>query len=354
MFRKRTLILFTVCLLLLSGCSAKPAEENASAPFVPDPSLQSFSLSFLDLFDTVTYVKGYAKDAEAFRKITQAFYDQLLIYHKLYDIYNDYDGVINVKYLNDHAGECITVDPELMDLLLFSRDISEKTSGKVDITLGAVLRLWHEAREDSMNAPENAHLPDADALTEAKKHTGFDKLELNAEKNTVKFLDPLLRLDVGAIAKGYAAQKTCAIMGPGLLFSVGGNIVITGPKPDSGKSWIVGVQDPLGNTNDYLHKLSLNTGCVVSSGDYQRYFTYEGRTYHHIIDPDTLFPSTRWHGVTVICDDSGIADGLSTALFLSSLEEGKELLRIFHAEAVWVDMEGNEIYSDGYKKSMTN
>lgn len=354
MFRKRTLILLTMCLLLLSGCAAKPAAEKVPAPFVPDPSLQSFSASFLDLFDTVTYVKGYAKDAEAFQKITQDFHDRLQIYHELYDIYNDYDGVINVKYLNDHAGETVTVDPELMDLLLFSRDISEKTGGKVDITLGAVLRLWHEAREVSINDPENAYLPDAEALTEAKKHTGFDKLELNAEKCTVRFLDPLLRLDVGAIAKGYAAQKTCDIMGPGLLASVGGNIVITGPKPDSGKSWIVGVQDPLGNTNDYLHKLSLNTGCVVSSGDYQRYFTYEGRTYHHIIDPDTLFPSTRWHGVTVVCDSSGVADGLSTALFLCSLEEGKELLHIFDAEAVWVDMDGNVFYSDGYKKNMTN
>lgn len=354
MFRKRTLILFTMCLLLLSGCTAKPSAEKAVSSFVPDPSLQSFSASFLDLFDTVTYVKGYARDADAFRKITQDFHDQLQIYHELYDIYNDYDGVINLKYLNDHAGETVTVEPALMDLLLFSCDISEKTHGKVDITMGTVLRLWHEAREDSIDDPLNAYLPDAEALAEAKKHTGFDKLELDTEKNTVKYLDPLLRLDVGAIAKGYAAKKTCDIMGSGLLVSVGGNIVITGPKPDSGKSWIVGVQDPLGNTNDYLHKLSLNTGCVVSSGDYQRYFTYEGRAYHHIIDPETLFPSAYWHGVTVVCDDSGAADALSTALFLSSLEEGKELLRAFGAEAVWVDISGNTFYSDGYKKSMTN
>jgi len=191
-------------------------------------------------------------------------------------------------------------------------------------------------------------------LLEARLHTGFDKLELDPEKNTVRFLDPLLRLDVGAVAKGYAVQQVCNTMPDGMLVSVGGNVVATGPKADTGDKWTVGVQDPLGEANQYINKLILDSGAVVSSGDYQRRFTWNGKTWHHIIDPETLLPAELWHGVTVVCSDSGIADGLSTALFLSSLEEGKNLLREYGAEAVWVALDGTVYYSDGYNKYVKN
>ena len=90
-------------------------------------------------------------------------------------------------------------------------------------------------------------------------------------------------------------------------------------------------------------------GSVVTSGDYQRKYTVDGKQYHHIIDPVTLYPSNYWHTVTIICDDSGVADMLSTALFLLPLEEGKAILEQFEAEAVWVDMEDQVYYSDGFQ-----
>ena len=335
--------------LLLGGCAPGQDNENAGMP-EPDRSLSAYSASFLELFDTVTYLKGYAKDEEAFKLKAQEFYDRLYNYHRLYDIYNDYEGIKNIKYLNDHAGETVTVDPELMDLLVFSKDIAGKTGGRVDITLGAVLSLWHEAREYSINNPEEAYIPGIGELEEAKKHTGFDKLKLDTEKNTVLYLDPLLRLDVGAVAKGYAVQQVCGMTEPGMLVSVGGNVAATGPKADTGSSWTVGVQDPFGTTNTYMNKVALSRGAIVSSGDYQRRFTCNGKTWHHIIDPDTLYPAELWHGVTVICSDSGIADALSTALFLSDLETGNQLLKDYGAEAVWTAMDGSIYYSDGFEK----
>ena len=89
---------------------------------------------------------------------------------------------------------------------------------------------------------------------------------------------------------------------------------------------------------------------VVTSGDYQRYYTVDGKQYHHIIDPETLYPAAKWKAVSIICDDSGMGDALSTALFLLDLEEGQKLLEKCNACAVWVDLEGETYYSPGFKE----
>ena len=133
----------------------------------------------------------------------------------------------------------------------------------------------------------------------------------------------------------------------GLLISVGGNVCATGPKDDKGTPWVIGVQDPDGG-NDYLHTIYVSGGSVVTSGDYQRTYVVDGKAYHHIIDPDTLYPSDYWRAVTVVCEDSGVADALSTALFLLSQEEGQKLLDLYGAEGLWVADDGSIHYSPGF------
>jgi len=113
---------------------------------------------------------------------------------------------------------------------------------------------------------------------------------------------------------------------------------------------VVGIQDPDGNGN--LHTLYTDTGAVVTSGDYQRYFAVDGKTYHHIIDPTTLMPGDKWRSVTVLCADSGVADALSTALFLLSREEGETLLERFAAEAMWLAADGSEYFSEGFSQRL--
>lgn len=339
--KKRSLAgVLLLLLLLLAGCSGKPGTGTG---------MKSYQASYLELFDTVTYIKGYAPDQESFTRTAEKFHDEMLVYHRLYDIYNEYDGVINICYINAHPGERIRVDRRIMDLLVFSREMAVKTNGKMDITMGSVLSLWHTARMDSIEDPENAYLPDRSALLEAAEHTGFDKIELNEENLTVRILDPELKLDVGSVGKGFAVQQICSTMDSGYLISVGGNVFATGPKRDTGESWVIGIQDPLDPNGEYMHKLNLSCGSVVSSGDYQRYFTVDGQTYHHIIDKDTLFPSVLWRGVTVLCDDSGVADALSTALYVMDRESGEKLLREYGAEAVWTGPDGSRIYSEGYQ-----
>ena len=111
---------------------------------------------------------------------------------------------------------------------------------------------------------------------------------------------------------------------------------------------MVGVSDP-NDPNAYLHTLYLTEGSLVTSGDYQRYYYVDGKLYHHIIDPDTLYPSQFWSSVTIVCQDSGLADALSTALFLMDRESGQKLLDLYGAEALWVDREMKLYYSPGFQ-----
>lgn len=332
-----------LALLLLCGCTAAPAKTGETAS-------KRYEATFLTLFDTVTTIVGYAETEADFTAAAQAIHDDLLEYHQLYDIYNEYEGMNNLKTVNDHAGEApVSVDRKIIDLLLFSKDLYTRTGGKVNIAMGSVLSLWHDARELGVQYPDEAALPDRDALERAAAHTDINSIQIDEEKDTVFFSDPEVRLDVGAIAKGYAVQQVCGSAPAGLLISVGGNVCATGPKPETGQPWVVGIQNP-DAPEEYLHTIYVEDFSVVTSGDYQRYFTVDGVAYHHIIDPDTLFPADYWRSVTILCPDSGLADALSTALFTLPQQEGQALLDAFGAQAMWVRPDGSILYSPGFRE----
>ena len=335
----RVLAAVTAAALALGGCAA------------PQEGLYRFEASFLDLFDTVTTVVGYAPSQEAFDAQVDALHDQLAEYHQLYDIYHDYDGINNLKTVNDSAGgDPVPVDGRILDLLEFCRDLYDQTGGKVNAAMGSVLSLWHDSREAGLLDPENAALPDPDALEQARDHLSFDGVIIDREASTVRLSDPLQRLDVGAVAKGYALEQVCREMDASLIVSLGGNVRITGPRPD-GADWVVGIQDPDGG-EDFLHTLNVREGSVVTSGDYQRYYTVDGVRYHHILDPDTGYPANRYRAVTVLCLDSGLADGLSTALFTMDQEAGQALLDRWDAQAMWVLADGTVLYSPGFREAI--
>lgn len=325
-------------LSLLCGCAAAPAATDGGP--------KRYEASFLDVFDTVTTVLGYAGDEETFRARAQEVHDELLSYHRLFDIYNDYDGMNNLKTVNDNAGIApVEVDPAIVELLTDCKELYETTAGRVNVAMGSVLSLWHDAREASIDDPENAALPDDAALQEAAKHTDLSQVEIDEEASTVYLPDPEMRLDVGAVAKGWSVERVCENAPEGLLLSVGGNVRATGQKPD-GTPWVAGVQNPDGGA--YLCTVEVRDVSVVTSGDYQRYFTVDGVRYHHIIDPDTGYPARYWRSVTILCADSGLADALSTALFTLPQAEGQKLLDSCGAEALWMDPDGNLLESPGF------
>ena len=325
---KRVSLIMLVLCLLLGGCTQ--IREN-----------KQYNITYLDLFDTVTTIVCSGDSEEQFRQDAQTIYQQLQVYHRLFDIYNDYEGINNLKIVNDHAGIApVVVESAIIELLLDCKEYYELTDGKVNAAMVSILRLWHEARTQGIEDPKNAKLPDKEALILAAEHISFDSIVIDEKASTVYISDPATSLDVGAIAKGWACQKVAETAPAGMLISVGGNVCATGPKDTDGTPWVVGIQNPDGG--DYLRKISITGGAVVTSGDYQRTYTVDGKQYHHIIDPETGIPSTYWRSVTVICNDSALADALSTALFVMPLEEGKALAKECGAKVLWLDAEGKQ------------
>ena len=160
---------------------------------------------------------------------------------------------------------------------------------------------------------------------------------------------------MGAVAKGYACEMAAKFLEDegktGYALNLGGNLRVTGKKP-GGEFWTAGIQNPdLSSDNAYVNVVYLKQFSLVTSGSYMRYFTVDGKIYHHIIDPDTLYPRDDLKSVSVLCGNSALADVLSTALFNMSLEEGKALISSMeNVYVLWVDKDGKAHYSKGFEE----
>jgi thiamine biosynthesis lipoprotein len=347
------IILLLIVLILLAQSGRLFGRGGQS-----EPEMQHYTATFLDIFDTRTEIVGFATSEEEFRKQADVVKERLVYYNNLYDIYNDYEGVNNIKTINDNAGIApVEVDDEIINLLKFSKEMYDLTDGRVNIAMGSVLSIWHEHREYGSENPERATLPKLEELQEANAHTNIDDLIIDEEAHTVYLADPKMSLDVGSTGKGYACQRVmdyCREQGMDhLLLSLGGNISGIGTRYD-GSSFRVAIQNPdLDSEEEYIEKVDLEDGqCVVSSGDYQRYYVVDGKVYCHIINPDTLFPADTFAAVSIITKDSGKADALSTALYNMSLEEGMEFVNAQpDVEAMWVFHDGKKVYSDHFEES---
>ena len=306
-----------------------------------------YSYMFFGTFDTAITILGYAQSQEIFDEAVQLAEKQFTNYHRQFDQYHSYPNLNNIYVLNREASKNpISVPPELFNLIDYCKRMESVTNGKVNIALGAVLSLWHEAREVADLDPENAALPGMADLMAAARHVNLDDVVLDAEKQTVFYKDPLLKLDVGAVAKGYATERVARELLQGKLqhfiINAGGNVRTGSPPLDGRNNWNVAIQDPnaalfFANDGDILDLLYLHDQSAVTSGDYQRFFTVDDKRYYHIISPDTLMPSSYMRSVTIITEDSALADLLSTAVFLMPFEEGLEFVMSFDGvEALWV------------------
>lgn len=315
---------------------------------------KAYRKEFYTLFETISSLTVYAESEKDFEETARFFEDELTRYHHLFDIYNEYDDINNLKTVNDNAGSApVKVDKEIIELLKFCREMYEKTDGEVNAAFGSVLEIWHDYREEGMENPENAKLPPMKALQDAAGHTDMNDVVIDEEKSTVYLKDKEMSLDVGAVAKGYVVEKIGGELEnngvAAALIDIGGNIKAVGKKDDGGP-WRLGLQNPDLESDDfYVHTIELEDKSLVTSGNYQRYYTVGGKRYHHIIQPETLMPSDEYAAVSVICDNSSIGDALSTALFNMDEEKGRVLAESFNAEVLWIRPDGSESMTDGFK-----
>jgi thiamine biosynthesis lipoprotein len=147
-----------------------------------------YEAEFLELFDTATKIVAYSESKEEFTRYSQLIYDNLKEYHELYDIYNDYQGINNIKTVNDNAGiKPVKVDKKIIDLLAFAKKWYENTDGRMNVALGSVLKIWHKYRTEGIEDEANAALPPIDELKEAAEHTDINKVLID-EANSTGFL----------------------------------------------------------------------------------------------------------------------------------------------------------------------
>lgn len=338
----------------------KKEEAKDSSP--KENNLEKLDKTYYEYFDTVTTLLTYSDDKESFDKSCEILEEELAKYHKLYNSYDDFEGVNNFKTINDKAGiEPVKVDPEIIELIEYSKKMYDLTDGNINIAMGSLLGLWHEYREMSIDDPSKAAIPSKEELEAKSEHKNIDAIEIDKENSTVYINDPNVQIDIGAIGKGYATEKMANKLkengfNRGIL-SVGGDDVIIGANPNSSTGfWKIAVQNPFleDKDNPYSSIISVKDTSVVTSGDYQRFFTVDGKNYHHIIDPATKYPSDKWKSVSVKADSIALADTLSTYLFIVDHETGLKKAKENGIEAYWIDPEGNEFKTDGWEAMEDN
>jgi thiamine biosynthesis lipoprotein len=353
--RMKRIFLIVFCLVLAlsqSGCETKPQYEK-------------YSNEFLDTFDTAVIVMAYAQSDDEFDDIFGTVYDTFTELNELFDIYHDYEGINNIKTINDNAGvKPVEVDKQIIELLKLSKDWYTKTDGIVNVAMGSVLRIWHDYREAGEFDPSVAELPPIEKLKDASLHTDINQVIIDEQASTVYLSDSRMRLDVGAVAKGFAteiaADKLIDKGYESVLISAGGNVRAIGTPKDGVRSkWGVGIKDPdsplAGSTDEsnLLDVAFVTNLSVVSSGVYERFYTVDGIAYHHLIDPETLMPADYYKAVTVVLEDSAQADLLSTVLFLLSPDESLKFAEnLDGVEALWVMPDNEIVLTSGMKQML--
>ncbi|MBP2637403.1 MAG: apbE [Firmicutes bacterium] len=317
-----------VCSLLISaGCStgtlfaAKPYKETQF------------------LMDTIIEITAYGNNNEV---AVKAAFDE---FRRINGLTNKFDASSQVSKVNQAAGkEKVQVDPEVITMLKLARSRAEQLNGALDVSIGAITELWGVGHKGEF-------VPSQAAIEALLPLVNYELIEIDDKANTV-FLPKLgMRIDLGAVAKGYANRKAIdALKARGIksaLVNAGGDVRIIGKRQDN-QPWRIGVQDPR-NSEGIAAKLAMTEWDVLeTSGDYQRFFVKDGVRYSHIIDPRTGYQPRELASVTIVAKSDNYVDLLSTAMFVLGVEKGQQLLKQYPGtEAIFITTDGKKIVSPG-------
>lgn len=357
----KKIIYILIFSLIFTSCTTKEKkikENNILKQKEDFKDYKKFTKGFFGTFDTEIVFSAYCKNEDEFLKYYSILENEMKRYHNLYNSFED-SNENNIKTINDNAEiKEVLVDREIIDLLEFSIDAYKNISKSNNIAIGNLTSLWKKEMEKAVDL--NGKLPDDKKIKDALKDINIDNIVINREKNTVYIKNKKTKIDVGAVAKGYATEKVLnSLKEKGLksaIISAGGNVKAIGHPFEKNKNkWAIGIQTPNydGSVNDIKDVIYTDDVCAVTSGDYQRFYYVNGKMYNHIIDPKTGYPKNEIKSVTVVYKDSAICDFLSTSLFLNDVKTGKEILKkVKGSEAFWILKDGSVDFTDGMKKML--
>jgi FAD:protein FMN transferase len=238
------------------------------------------------------------------------------------NIFSDYINNSELMQLNTAAGLApVKISKSLMEILLLSKSAFEKSTGAFDITIGPTVKLWRQARKTNQ-------WPATTDIAAAKNLTGFSKLIMDTNNNTVTLPSAGMGIDLGGIAKGWIAQRVINFLNyrqvESALVDAGGDIVMS-KAPPSTLGWSVGINVPESSEQLLPQSLVLQNQAVATSGDVYRYITHKGKKYSHIIDPRTGYGVTFKRNVTIVAADGATADWLATACSILPIGTAKKL-----------------------------
>ncbi|CQR71107.1 Thiamine biosynthesis lipoprotein ApbE precursor [Sporomusa ovata DSM 2662] len=322
-----TSVLLIFLLIVSTGCStgslfsAKPYKETQF------------------LMDTIIEITAYGNGSE--EGVKAAFAE----FKRISELTNRFDESSQVSKINQAAGkEKVQVDPDVITMLKLARSRSEQLNGALDVSVGALTELWSVGHKGEF-------VPSDSEIKALLPLVNFTLIEIDDQANTVFLLKPGMRIDLGAVAKGYADRKAIdTLKAHGIksaLVNAGGDVRVIGKRPD-GQPWRIGVQDPR-DSEGIAAKLALADWDVLeTSGDYQRFFIKDGVRYSHIIDPHTGYQPQGVASVTIVAKAENNVDILSTAIFVLGVEKGQELLKQYPGtEAIFITTDGKKIITPG-------
>ena len=262
-----------------------------------------------------------------------------------------------MEEVNQAAGqEAVVVSDDVFPLVETAAEYSALPNSGFDYTIGPITDLWRIGFDD-------ARVPEPEEIEAVLPLVDYSKVELNAEDRSIYLQEESMRIDLGAIAKGYIADEVAKLFSDAgvttAILDLGGNIVVMGDSPtrDTG-GFNVGVQDPFDLRGSYIGAINLQDKSIVTSGIYERYIEQEGELYHHLMDPKTGYPfDNSLASVTIISDLSVDGDALSTVAFGYGLEDGLNYLNdLEDVEGVFITKDRDVYLTDGLTDnfSLTN
>ncbi len=318
---------------ILSACSFLRPETSRRTEFV------------LGTPCTVTIFK---RNADA---VLDDVFDELF---RLQSLFSVHDPDSELSDLNASAGEAVSVSEDLFEVIGTGLAFGQISGGGFDITIGPLVALWGIGIESD----EPARIPDDPAISEAVSRVDYEDVLLLEFEKKVLIRRADMSIDLGAIAKGYAADRAVEVLEDrGVqrgLVDFGGNIFAIGEKED-GTAWRIGIQNPREPRGNFFGIVEVRNRSVVTSGIYERYFEVGGKRYHHILDPDVGYPVDNGVvSVTIVAESSMTADALSTAVFVLGVEAGLTLVENFSGvEAIVVSGENQISLSTGARAFFT-